>query len=1389
VASKAELALILSLVDQVSKVAKGIKGELGDVGKAGKDAKLSLADIGKGLAKVGGAAVVGGIGIAVAGITGAVATLSTTIGPASDLAETVSKVGVVFGDQADRILAFGETAARSMGMTKEAALSAAGTYGNLFRSMDMAETTSADMSTGLVSLAADLASFNNMDPTEVLDKLRAGLTGETTPLKALGVNINADTIKAKAMEMGLVGVGEELSASAKAQASYALIMKQTSLAQGDFARTSDGLANQQRILKASMSDLKATVGTAVLPVVQNLAGAFSKLLQNEKVQGLIKTVTERLSELGQRVSEVIDSLSSGDLAGALTSLFGEDTAGKIMGVAESIGEFLDKVQVGLEWLKANQDSVIAGFAAAILTVLVPAFISWAAAAVPAAIATIAALAPILAIVAAVGLAVGLLVAAWKNDWGGIRTYLTSLWEGTLKPIFDKLVEWLQTNIPIALEALSGFWENTLLPAIQTVANWITGTLLPILSEIWTWLSTTISGAIESLSALWTDTLQPALETVWGFIQESVLPLFESLAELFDVALTLALTALAGLWENVLQPALETVWLFIQDNVFPLFEKLGTFLSETFTKAIDLASVALGVLGGWFTDTVVPALEDAWDWLGNKLSPVVETVTGLFDKAVAPLRDLSGVFATITEKVQGFKDKLANLSLPAWLTPGSPTPLETAMWGLGDALNEVVNRFIEMSHNISVDEAKTFEKMADGIKDMSIAMKGFAEVAGSMAGAGGGTLDFGAYMDWLAGALETALTRVQELVDRYGGYNDVKDLAKLARRLREVLDAVIVDLSGVKESELGSFLLVFVQLREIFDRAAGMIHDIRSEYGERTLRELSKLQEPIAAIMSLGKFDGTQVPVSDAENYAQIVDAHFSQLETVLNRATDWLGNLSGEAQAIIAKAAAVAPNVQAVAGVVSAIDPTAIIPSESETFEQDVDTYFQQQQYVGSRAIRWLSSISETWRKALEEAAPVVQHITAVLGLGGTTKLDELVPSESDTFEEDVDQRFQQQEYVGSRAIRWLNSISETWRKALAAVQPVVEYVKSVLSLGGNDLDAYVPAESATFEQDARTHFDQLRFVGGLIVGWLSSISEPWRKALAALGPVAEDIKKVFSITEVGTGVNYVDSQTFISKLVSHLNALIAGTPLVKRAIETIKGQWTSLEAMAEDAGLSETIKKFFSILDLAKTLDELTIVKKLGTDERRTALSNVITNFIDQMKIAAPMLKDGLAEVEALFDGALESSTTIAEKLSAVFEALSKAIKAGIEMTTAKEWNLGAVLRLINELATAAAAVSAIQLPALAVGAATQTPTMTTVDAAAIGTGATSGDTGTKGGGDSLAGIREAVRQGIIDGLRDSVITLDVGTKQSRKQFPIRLGQAERLDVTLTTAWDAGGA
>ena len=230
---------------------------------------------------------------------------------ASDLEEAVSKATVVFGRGSAQIEEFGRTSAKSLGISSAAAIEAAGTYGNLLQAFGIGQTQAQGMSTTLVQLAADMASFNNTSIDQAITALRSGLSGETEPLKRYGVALQDVRLKTEALRLGLIkSTKEALTPGAKAQAAYELILKDTVLAQGDFERTSDGVANSLKIIAASADNAQAIIGTKLIQSmdllldrkdgVQDLANSFESLATNigDIVLGTSSFI-QQLQEIGK----------------------------------------------------------------------------------------------------------------------------------------------------------------------------------------------------------------------------------------------------------------------------------------------------------------------------------------------------------------------------------------------------------------------------------------------------------------------------------------------------------------------------------------------------------------------------------------------------------------------------------------------------------------------------------------------------------------------------------------------------------------------------------------------------------------------------------------------------------------------------------------------------------------------------------------------------------------------------------------------------------------------------------------------------------------------------------------------------------------------------------
>lgn len=386
----------------IATLAVKMVGDISGYAKAMHEAEVktrsAVTNIGNQLKNVGGQLsgwgqqATAALTLPIAGMAG------VAINAASDLDETRNKVGVVFGDMSQSVMDWSANSATAMGQSQQQALEAAGTYGNLMLTMGMAQQPAADMSMQMVQLASDMASFNNADPSEVLLAIRSGLIGESEPLRRFGVNLSEAAVQAKAMQMGLADSKEELTDADKLQARYALIMQQTATAQGDFARTADGVANSTRIAKAQLADAAAVLGAQLLPYALQFVRWVSELVN--KFQALTPEQQKWILILA--------------------------------GIAAAIGPVL---------------MVIGGLVTMIGTIMT----------IATAITT-----PILVvvgvIVALIALA-ALLYTAWTNNWGGIQQKTEAV-VNFIKGVIDGGMQFINDLTTGKLGWLSQLWSNT-----------------------------------------------------------------------------------------------------------------------------------------------------------------------------------------------------------------------------------------------------------------------------------------------------------------------------------------------------------------------------------------------------------------------------------------------------------------------------------------------------------------------------------------------------------------------------------------------------------------------------------------------------------------------------------------------------------------------------------------------------------------------------------------------------------------------------------------------------------------------------------------------------------------------------------------------------------------
>lgn len=215
---------------------------------------------------------------------------------ASDLAEVQNVVDTVFGDGARQIEAWSKKAGQQFGLTELQAKKFTSTLGAMMKSSGLASNEIVTMSTDLAGLAADMASFYNLDFETAFEKIRSGISGETMPLKQLGINMSVANLEAFALAQGLEKTFSEMSQGEQTMLRYQYLMQATSDAQGDFAKTADGFANAQRRIQTALDSISAVAGTFILNTIEPLISGVARFLEKITTQPE-RTVLDDFNEI------------------------------------------------------------------------------------------------------------------------------------------------------------------------------------------------------------------------------------------------------------------------------------------------------------------------------------------------------------------------------------------------------------------------------------------------------------------------------------------------------------------------------------------------------------------------------------------------------------------------------------------------------------------------------------------------------------------------------------------------------------------------------------------------------------------------------------------------------------------------------------------------------------------------------------------------------------------------------------------------------------------------------------------------------------------------------------------------------------------------------------
>ena len=580
---------------------KGIDSAIRELDKLDKATKEASSSITDGLKRVSDKMTDVGKTLTT-GVTLPIVGLGVVAGKwASDAAESANKVNVVFGEQAATILAWAKDSERAFGLSEGQANSFFGSVGTMLQGFGLDMSVIPDMSKSIVTLAADLGSFHNLDTAQVMDMISASFRGEYDSIQRVIPTINAAAVETKALAMTGKVAKDSLTAQEKALATYQLMLEGAGPATGDFARTQDGAANSTRIAMAQIRSAGETIGSIFLPIVSAAASKvaewadkFANLDQGtQKIIVVVAAVAAALGPLLLGVGAVAKSILA--VNAAMTTLAANPVVLAIIAITVAIAALVAGAVYAynnFEWFKNAVDAAWDGIQAAARfaweRVLQPIWtaISW----------------------YIQNILVPYFTTLWniaKSVFDQIADKVMWAWNTVIKPVWDAIY-WYIENILIPYYTLlwnavkSAFdqiaskvmwaWNNVIKPAWDAISWYISNILVPYFTTIWNTVRTVFDAVGSVISWVWQHVISPAFDRITGGIG-LLISVFSSIKDT-------VVNTFSGIFDVIVSPIRNAInwvirkWNGLEFNV-PRFEAFGISVGGGTIGTPDIPEFATG----------------------------------------------------------------------------------------------------------------------------------------------------------------------------------------------------------------------------------------------------------------------------------------------------------------------------------------------------------------------------------------------------------------------------------------------------------------------------------------------------------------------------------------------------------------------------------------------------------------------------------------------------------------------------------------------------------------------------------------------------------------------------------------------------------------------------
>lgn len=556
------------------------------------------------------------------------------------LQEMENKFSVVFKNTSSEINAWADTYSKAIGRTKTEIKDGVTNLGDLLTGYGMTEQEAGKLSEKVIELSYDLASFNNVQDADAIDRMTKGILGEHEGLKALGIALNETNLQQKMQTMGLSGQFSKLTEVQKAQVRYAVMLDQTKNAQGDAIRSADSYTNRTKVLSASITNVKETIGQMLIPAMTNVVNAIIPVV--EGIGTFINAFNDgqqATGEFGTALALAFDSiglswigdiimgvqnmanafrdgyLATGEFGTAIALAFDSINMGWVGDIVMGIQEVCTNIQ---QWMFDSDGlsvkAQILGGVLAVLGIGIGAFVVWLkAGAIAMAVTTTA-----------------------TTLWGtvcGIATGVTTA--------FGVAMAFLTSPIGLITLAIAGLVAG----AIYLWNNWEEGRVFII--ECWT--------SIYNLAIATFDGLKEYFQIAWELIKT-----------IFSIHLNTILTVVSTTWENIkvvfvtvmglIQTILTTVWTQIKIYIASVVMSIQTVISTVFNAIKGIVQAVMLLLQG--------DISGAWNSIKGVFSTVLNGIKSLVSIQFNALKStalniFNGLKSSISTIWNGIKTMISN----------------------------------------------------------------------------------------------------------------------------------------------------------------------------------------------------------------------------------------------------------------------------------------------------------------------------------------------------------------------------------------------------------------------------------------------------------------------------------------------------------------------------------------------------------------------------------------------------------------------------------------------------------------------------------------------------------------------------------------------------------